>query len=322
MDSKLEIKIIKDSKKDDAELHAMSLEVAKAFLTIVDSVTKIIEQIPDNENLKINIKSGSVTLLVEGDGIDILQKDFLDVIEKGSTDKLMVEPWRNIQNLFRNNGLQYEATISTDKVQTSIFEILKKSKTLRTKPSKRQVAKTNIQFIEGKLIEIGGKSPNIHVELSSNKKITIGCTESNAFKARNYLYQTIFLSSWVQIKNGVKEYELCDSYKVGQDSVYYKLNKFIEEFENAEDEIESLSILHDECRNYLDGKDYGNFRKFLRLFIHHSTDVNTLHTILILGQFFRDNSRLKDQINDMEILFNAKVKNLNKKNKVTSARNY
>lgn len=313
MDNKLEIKIIKDSNKDDANLHAMSLEVAKAFLILVESVTQIVEQTSNNKDLRINVENGSVALSVEGNGVETLQKDFLEVIENGSTDKLLVEPWRKIQSLFLTNGLQYSATISTTKRQTSVFEILKKTKTLRTKPQKRKVAKTNIEFIQGKLIEIGGKFPNIHVELPSNKKITIRCTESNAFKARNYLYQTIYLSSWVKNKGDEKEYELCDSYQVNKDSAFFRLKKFIETFETSEDEITSLSLLHDECSDYLDNEDFGNFRKFLRLFIHESTDVNSLHTILILSQFFRNNERLKEHVEALENLFNSKVQNLNKK---------
>jgi len=311
MANNFEIRIVKDSSKNEAKLHAMSLEVAKSFLVLVEAVTKIVENTPNNENLTINITEGSVKLLVEGDGVEQLQEDFLNVV-KGSTDKVLVDSWRRMQTLFKNNGLEYEAIISTSIKKTRVYDILKENKALRAKPTKRQIPKTNIEFIEGVLIDVGGKNPNIHVEIAGNKRLKINCTEQNAIKARKYLYEKIYLSTWLNKRNGKKEYDFCDSYVVKEDSPFFKYKNFIYQFENAEDELDSLDLVYDECLNLLKLKKYNSLKRFLKLFMYHNTDVNTLHTIKLLTNYFKNNEELKDYAWQFETLFDNKIKNLNK----------
>jgi hypothetical protein len=311
MANNFEIRIVKDSEKKDAKLHAMSLEVAKSFLVLIEAVTRIVENTPNNEHLTINVKEGSVKLLVEGEGVEQLQENFINVV-KGSTDKTLVDSWRRMQTLFKQNGLTYEATISTLNKKTSVYDILKSNKPLRAKPKKKQIPKTNIEFIDGILLDVGGKNPNIHVEIEGNKKFKINCTEENAIKAREYLYQKIYLSCWSYKKLGKKEYDFCDSYIIKDDSPFFKFKKFIYEFENAEDELDSLDMVYDECLNLLKLKKYNSLKRFLKLFLYHGTDVNTLHTITILTQYFKENEDLKEYADRFEMLLDNKVKNLNK----------
>lgn len=311
MANNFEIRIVKDSDKNEAKLHAMSLEVAKSFLVLVEAVTRIVENTPNNEHLTINVKEGSVKLLVEGEGVEQLQEDFLNVV-KGSTDKVLVDSWRRMQTLFKQNGLTYEATISTAEHKTRVYDILKSNKALRAKPAKRQIPKTNIEFIEGTLLDVGGKNPNIHVEVSGNMRFKINCTEQNAIKARKYLYQKIYLSCWSYKRQGKKQFDFCDSYVIKDDSPFFKFKKFIYEFENAEDELDSLDMVYDECVSFLKLKKYNSLKRFLKLFMYQGTDVNTLHTITLLNQQFRQNEDLKDYADRFEMLLDTKVKDLNK----------
>lgn len=313
MDNYFEIKIVKDSHKNDADVHSMSLEVAKAFLVLVESVTKIIENTPNNENLRINVKKGSVKLLIQGDGVESLQETFLDVINKGSVDKLLVDSWRTMQSLFKQNGLEYEAVIYTDQKLTRVYDTLKGMKALRAKPIKRQIPKTNIEFFEGTLFKIGGENVSmLHLNIGEKKRIRVSCSKESAGNAKRHLYQPIFISCWTSKKDGKKVYRLCDSYVFKEDSPYYRFKKFIYDFEHAEDELDSLDMVYDECLNLLKEQKYNRLKRFLKLFIDIGTDVNTLHTISLMTHFFKEHEVLKEYALRVETLLDEKVFYLNK----------
>ena len=188
--NRLELKIIKDSNNIDTDLESLSFAEAKAFAIMLDAAAKIIELTPDNENLKIEIKKGSACVLIEGQQLDYIDSILDKIVTNQSTDKL-VEPIRKLQTLFSANSLQYSGKLSTTSRDISIYTVLKSAKKIRTKSiPHRPAIKTSIVFITGKLIAVGGKIPNIHVE-NDEDKLTIGCTEKNASKAKFYLYEDI-----------------------------------------------------------------------------------------------------------------------------------
>src|SRR4051812_2895028 len=78
--NKLEISIEQDSKKENAELESMTIEVAKAFSVLIDSITKIVDSSPNKEKLKISIEKGSVRIVVKGEGLTQIKNDYLQVV--------------------------------------------------------------------------------------------------------------------------------------------------------------------------------------------------------------------------------------------------
>jgi hypothetical protein len=117
---KLEIKISKDSANNDASLESMSLEVANAFLTVVDAFTKIVQHTPNHDNLKIGVDGNSVSTSIYGAEVDVIKNDFVKVMSRQTSDGEIVEPWRNIQTLFQRNGLTYSAMFTTDDRETDM----------------------------------------------------------------------------------------------------------------------------------------------------------------------------------------------------------
>ncbi|WP_285009619.1 hypothetical protein [Pedobacter faecalis] len=311
-ENKLEFIIKTDSSKQKVDLDGMSLEAAKAFSVLFSSVVNIIRLNDDREGIKINIKSGSLVLEATGteEQIENIQEDLTAIISSKSDNKALVKEWRTIQELFKANGLAYEANIYTGKNIHSVFEALKTGKKLRAKP-KFITLKSSLVFMTGKLIAVGGSNPNIHLEQTNGNRITIGCTETNAKKANRFLYEKIRISCWLKKGGDEEKYELCDSY--WNDQQYDILNRFLTKFMSITNEIDQLKFIHYTSRDYLDIKDYGSFRKFLRLFIHESTDVNILKTILIVSQAFKDHEQLKEMRNDIKILFEKKIREYNRK---------
>ena len=311
----LELKIVADSNDKKTELSALSLAEAKAFIVLIEAVTKIVELSPDNENIKIEIKEGSACVVAEGEGIAYVDNLLNDILNNKSSDNL-VTPLRDLQNLFHNNSIKYEGKISIGGNSRPIYSMLKQAKKIKKAPTHRPPLETNVEFYTGTLIAVGGKIPNIHIE-NGGQRLLVSCTQNNANKAKHFLYKQIHISAWVRDFGSEKRYELCDSYFETQMDLFISFKEFIFSFMNAENEIESLKKIHIKSREFLDGRDYGNFKKFLRLFNHESTDINTLKTILIITQSFKEHPILGTLRNSIRLIFEKKMKTLNhsKKNK-------
>jgi len=311
-ENKLEFIIKSDSANQSIKLDGMSIEAAQAFSILLNSVVNIVRLNEDREGLKIHIKPGSLVLEATGtqEQIGSIQYDFNEIIANKSDNKLLVKEWRTIQQLFQANGLSYEANIYAGKEKKSVFAPLKVGKKLRAKPIFTPL-KSSLAFMTGKLIAVGGSNPNIHLETKDGKRLTISCTEQNAKKANRFLYDQVRISCW--IKKGATEdkYELCDSY--WKEEEFLSLERFLAHFLSIKNEVEQLKFIHYRSRDYLDEKDYPNFRKFLRLFIHDSTDVNILKTILIITQSFKEHEKLKEMRNEIKNLFDKKIKDYNRK---------
>lgn len=311
-ENKLEFIIKKDSAANDVELEGMSYEAAKAFSIIFNAVLNIIHLSDKREGVKIQIKPGSAVLVAEGslEQIEEIQDSFNDIINFKSENKHLIKEWRSIQNLFLANGIQYEANIYLNDIKTSVFVPLKTGKKIRAKPVNTPL-QSSLRFMTGKLIAVGGTNPNIHVEDPEGNRITIACTEKNARKANRFLYENIRISCWIKLYNKEEKIELCDSYF--EDGEFNMLKSFHENFLATANEIDQLKLLHYKSRDFLDVKNYGHFRKFLRLYIHESTDVNILKTLLIVTQSFKTNDSLKEMREAMKIIFDKKIRIYNRK---------
>ena len=307
--SRLEIKITKDVNERDVNLRAMSLQAAQSFLILFESVTKIVELTPDNKEIKIQITSGSAVVAAEGNTIAKAHKEFEKVLNNQSSNKELVEQWRRIQSVFIANGLHYEANFYNDGLRTSFYDELRNRQKLRARPKVQKKFETELAFLTGKLIAVGGKNPNIHVEVDGKALPPIACTESNATKAKAYLYQTIRFSAWIKQSGNKRGYTLCDSYATPE--IYDELRLIIEDL-FSQDQISALKKLHYQCRNYLDHQDYGRLRKFLRLFAHESTDINLLKTALVVTQSLREHERLQYTIETLKNIFNKSLRGLKK----------
>lgn len=306
-ENQLEFIISKDAAHRNVALDAMSVNAAQAFSVLLTATINIIKLNENSEGINIRIKSGSAVIIAEGSDEQIaeIEENFNDVVRYRSSNKELVNSWREVQKLFHANGLEYSANIIRGTQKTSILNTLKTSKALRAKPVSYKI-NNSIRFLQGKLLAVGGTNPNIHLEQVGKKPLIIKCTEINAKKARGFLYEQINISCWVKSGKEDDEYELCDSY---WDAKFYKdFNSFLVDFSNTSSEVEQLKKLHFKSRSYLDIKDYGSFRKFMRLFIHESMDVNILKTLLIVTQPFKENERLGEMRQKMKVLFEKQLR--------------
>lgn len=303
-EEKLEFKITKDAKGNDIELTNLSVEATNSLILMLQSMKDIIVNTPGAENAKIQVVKGSATVMTIAppEVIQSFQEDFQNVLDKKETNASIVAPWRQLQNLFQANGLRYEANFYTKSIKISVEKQIKKATEFRAKPIKKQ-AKYELEFVKGKLIELGGKNPNIHI-LKNGVKTAISCTEIEAIKVNQFIYKEIEISIRKKIVEDNIEYSFCD---------FYSDSKYFDEFQelitdSIQKDIEDfLFILHFKIKSFLDDKNYGVVLKIFRLFNHISTDVNILKTILIITKSFSDNEQLKEPRANLYHLLKSKL---------------
>lgn len=308
----LEISIEKDTNHQKADLKSMPLEVAQAFSIIVDSLTRIVENSPNKHTLKVKVLNGTVKVGLEGEGLTEVKNDFLQAIDNQSSDKAVVNSWKNIQQLFKKNGLTYGSEAIIDNQTIHLITSLKNADPLRVKKRKSPPIQTEIEFITGELFQVGGKkNTNLHIEKESGKVSIVECSREVADNAKEYLYKTVQISAW-QIPGLDKEQHVfCDSYFKGE--YYDTLKSFIEKLESMDDGIKSLELLHFEVRRYLEAKDYKGFKRFLNLFNYPNINSSILHTILMLTTSFRNVDLLSDVLQNMYAIFDKQIKKQSRK---------
>ena len=307
---KLEFRIVRDIKDQKIQMDNMSVDVSNALLIILKATTRIVELTPNHKNIRICVKEGSAVVSIQGTAVEAVQKQFTQIVERKSSNKELVEEWRNIQTLFTTNGIQYEAAFKVGTSSTSIIDSLTSKKQFRTKRKSRPAVSLNIAFLTGKLIAVGGKNPNIHVDIEDQERIVISCTELGANKAKAFLYKQILISTWCTKTGENNKYELCDSYWENQINMFNEFREFVSKLKKATDEIESLKMIHYKCQEILKEKEYKKYRRFLRLFNTERHDINVLKTLLIVTRPFSEQDDIKLIYDEIDQKFKKKFEKL------------
>ena len=199
----LEFKVVTDKNGKPVELDKMSIDAAKAFLTFYQTLVSLADLAGDSvseEGSYITIKSGSAVASVSGDTAERIYEDFESVVTGQCEDPVKVKLWRGTQSLLKANGLGLEINHITERGVKNLYNRIITAKKFYKKPTKTQYT-SSIKFFSGRLINVGGKFPNIHLELSDEEQITVDCHEELAVDAKDYLYKPIRIAVWAKEAN-------------------------------------------------------------------------------------------------------------------------
>lgn len=277
---KLEFKIISDGSKRNLE--HMTLVEARAFMILYQSLVEIVNLTEGKENSKISIQSNLLSTSVEGTVASKIKDDFDNIASSLSLDSELIRQWNNLKTLVRQNGLHFDFIHHINGKQISIIEKIQAAKRFHKK-IERKTYSTSIKFFVGKLIEVGGTTPNIHIDLGGHK-ITVSCDEINATKSNNYLYKDILISVWSKKSVGNEKYTLCDVYE--DEQMFLDFKTFIENIAQL-DELDALSEIHDRVQTYLEENNIAPLKRLSLLWISPLTDIQTLKTILVITKDFK-----------------------------------
>lgn len=287
-EEKLEFKITKDATGNDIELTNLSVEATESLILMLQSMKDIISNTPGAEQAKIQVVKGSATVMTiaSEEVIQNFQESFQNVLDKKETDPSIVAPWRQLQNLFKANGLTYEANFYSRSQKVSLEKQIKKAKEFRARPVPK-TASYAIQFVKGKLMEVGGAKPNLHLQDLK----PIRCTELQAIAVNKFLYQDIELLVRKKTAHTEDEYTFCEFFINDEQKIYFKNLLHLLETKSLDD---FLFDLHFEIKKMLDDKQLGVVAKVIRLFNHSSIDVNIVKTILVITKSFAEEEAIRE----------------------------
>jgi hypothetical protein len=309
--SVFEFKVVTDKDGKPVELDKMSIDAAKAFLAFYQTLVSLADISESSENADksssyITIKSGSAVASVSGDTAERIYEDFESVVTGQCDNPIKVKLWRDTQSLLQANGLGYEINHIKKGSVKNLYNRIVTAKRILKKPIKTQYA-NSIKFFSGRLINVGGKIPNIHIELNNDEKITVDCHEEIALSAKDYLYTSIRVAVWAKESSAVtsNSYELCDVYNSDKDYEFFK-NYF--ESLGKLDKISALTNIHQDIKELLAEGNFKSLRKLLKLWLHPSTDVQTMKIILVITKQFSKDPEISQYIDKFQEYF--KIQNL------------
>lgn len=308
---KIEFKITTEANGKAVELDNLSVHAAKSLQIIIENLSKIaeLENAQNNSDLRIKITKGSAAVAIEGpvSKIEKIQTNFKLVGQNDrNRNNTYVETVNSLAQLVLSNGLKYDAHSYISGSEISLIDFFgHKYKPKRT--STKSELYFNLEFFTGKLIENGGKTPNIHIEIAGNKH-KISCTEDEAIKVNKFLYKEVKISAWGKLNSENKmTYKFCDLYNELSYDYYTEFKNFIGINKNLAGTA-PLKEIHNKLKEYYSRKEFNQSRKFLRLFCNEVVDVNRLRTILLISKSFKDNDDLKDLLNRIEEIIEKKTK--------------
>lgn len=309
-----ELKVVTDQDGKNVSLGDMPIEAAKAFLTFYQAMVTLAE-LSGDENPRVGIKSGSAVAIATGKTAELIEETYDSVVAGNCVDPDIVKQWREVQAQVQANGFGYEINAVSAKGVRQLKTDIKQAKTFVKKSVKSKFS-NSIKFISGKLTEVGA---NIHVLTDEGEKITIECEEARAIKATKFIFKPIWVAVWARkaTNSTSASYELCDVYS--NEAQYNGFKNFFEDLEK-ENKIAALTAIHRTVKSELAKENFSALRKLFKLWMHSTTDIQTLKIVLVITKAFKDDERLADQIAQLQkyfVLQDAKYAKQLKKKKRT-----
>lgn len=308
--SRIEFHIKKDASGKHVDLNNMSVNASKVLIKILESLNNIAQTADNEPDYNIKITKGSACISLEAPSKNF--SSIANVIVPSSTNKksipkssrIVATELNKIRSLISANGVEYDAILYNDGKKIDVIDRFLSGDKFKYKrePTKKRLFER--QFVEGKLIEIGGKKPNIHVQ-GLHETYTISCTEDQAILINKFLYKPVYLSVWTENVYGSKPtHQICDYYV--DKALYDEYKEFTINLKKGSG-TEPLHAIHNKLRSYYDKQEFGQAKKFIRLFIHDSINENYLQSILVISKAFKANNVLKDSLNKIVEILEKKL---------------
>ena len=309
--NKFEIKIVKEVNGDIVHLNEMSLQASQSLVKIIEGINKIIEA-ENDPFIKVRLVEGCVGVEIDAPTIKMnkIQDEVKKVLNKESRNTPYIEALREIQTVFKANGITYGDKIFSGDATIELVAQLKAIADIRAPKQMSDKEYIGIEFFKGKLFENGGKKPNIHIE-SIGERYKINCTnESQARRVRNELYQEVRVSAWVTKTPDKKfVYTFCDYYKEDDKITFQELKDTVGYIITGSG-TESLEKIHDIFYEFIANERFESARLFIKTFCHERIDNNILRTLLLVTKGMKERTEFKDLVQEITAILFKKTKKL------------
>ncbi|NVK27056.1 MAG: hypothetical protein HWE14_03375 [Flavobacteriia bacterium] len=292
----LEIKLRKDTAGNDVELGNMDLIAAKAVNKILSSLIKIVEHESDLD-LKIGVEKGSavqrITSEKEGDIRVVYSKIEAARAAAANRDNAIIKQLNVIQSNiahFSDYTISYQDKSLNEPLNINHY-FARKFKQKRDR--NKEYLELEMLFSKGKLIDVGGKNPNLHVQTAS-ELTTISCTKTQAKQLVHSLYEEVYLGCW---KLGSTDPVLCIAFSSSE--IYDSFYQISEKLSTASG-TQPFHLISNKIEELLDKNDLERTRAFIKLFSHANTPIEHQRPILTMMKAFKNDSNFKDVLKEIE----------------------
>ncbi len=290
----------------------MTPEALESFLSVVSSFKKLAQSSTDKD-LIFSIYEGSAACSVEAapEAIDMIYSDISNAIKGKSNNKVLVKSLREIQEQLARDDYSYDFYYRKAGQDINLGKNL-----LSAKISKKRVRNEynyRIRGINGLLNQIGGKTPNYHIDYGNGEKRTIECDFNEAIDINQYLYQTISVFVLSKEKSGIDNGE----YKhliILNSELYRKLNSFFREYYDEDDLVKRLGKIHDLIDDAFAKSKNGEdiLETLLVCFNNKNFHLSEIKTLLVISKFNLANNEIKRARNNLlETYQNLKREKIN-----------
>lgn len=302
------IKINTDSNGNPVSLNSMTIDASEALNLFHKSLTDFAKIHQEDSNIRIKLKDGCIEGILEYSS-DTITDEITNGINNNSVNNDTISFLKEIQNKIQDNGLDYSVFHKVNNQRIDYTTNFKSGHFIRRRGARQEWIES-VQFLQGKLFETGGRvKTNIHIEFN-NEEFKIECTQEQAKKLNERLYDVVYLSILKRQKFQQKDiYVFMDSYLKEEKFNEYK--NFIHEF-NSCVTLERFDLLHDKIVNIIEinEKPFGELVKFIRLFTYQQCDRGTLRTILMaLKPIRNDDDKLLESYTKLAIILRTGSKN-------------
>lgn len=305
--------IKKDASGQDVDLNNMTLEVAEAFKELLESFMGLARLHSTNSDsqsseTRISVSRGSAILAIEAstENMESLVTDMKLVFKNESRRKETVSHCKKIQTILKSLPYEYEMGINNSQhSQIDFLQEFKRTKSFYTKRTPKTKRISELEFVNGELIDLGGKKINFHImPRDKDDAIIVNCkTKEQARKLGKFVYSQAFVVVHTKKRNQSKPIrEFVDYYSdVNQFNQYKEFYDRIQELEGQERYTEFHELIFQILNTSQDlDLSLRKIRKYVRLFDHSWTESGQLRTILVSLKAFRNNIILQETLNGIK----------------------
>ncbi len=189
--------------------------------------------------------------------------------------------------------------------QIDFLQEFKRTKSFYTKRTPKTKRISELEFVNGELIDLGGKKINFHImPRDKDDAIIVNCkTKEQARKLGKFVYSQAFVVVHTKKRNQSKPIrEFVDYYSdVNQFNQYKEFYDRIQELEGQERYTEFHELIFQILNTSQDlDLSLRKIRKYVRLFDHSWTESGQLRTILVSLKAFRNNIILQETLNGIK----------------------
>lgn len=274
------IKINKDKNGNELSLENMPLDAVDAITVFLTSL-KDFGSLHNNQDIKFSLKNGCIeTAILYPETDEEVGNDINNILDGSSENNEFIRLFKIIQDKVLLDELDcsilHKVNNNPPVDVTEIFRAKKFAYRRQTKKIWRQ----EIVFIDGLLVDNGGKTiTNLHIE-TGNEEIVIVTTREEAKIVRNFLFDNVYVVAVKRYHVGEKaHYKYIDSYITPELYKYYK--DFYSKI-HSDETLKKYDIIYDTIVEILNSeRSIGEVLKIMRLFNFNFCDRGIIRTILM-----------------------------------------